>query len=117
MFWNFVIRLTLEKYLEMSMLLMIKMYAINLESWFEVTGSMFSIVLLTLMTLFNLLVPVFLHCKKSVFKEPEFISKYGSLVADLKVNELAARLYYMMFMLRRQIFTVLIVYVAKRPWA
>ena len=117
MFWNFVIRSTLEKYLEMSLLLMIKMYAINLENWFEVTGSMFSIVVLTLMTLFNLLVPIFLHCKRSAFKEPEFISKYGSLVADLRVNELAARLYYMMFMLRRQIFTLLIVYVAKRPWA
>ena len=116
-FWNFILRTALETFLEFSLVIMIKMYAINAESWFELAGSIFAITVLTLLTLFYVLLPLFLHCKKDVLDEPDFISKYGTLMQDLKTNEKAARFYYAMFMFRRQIFSVLIVFMTKFPWA
>ena len=96
---------------------MIKMYVINADSWFEVAGSIFAITALTLLTFFYVLLPLFLHCKKDVLNEPDFISKYGTLMQDLKTNEKAVRFYYAMFMFRRQIFAILIVFMIEFPWA
>ena len=95
--------------------MMIKMYAINDNSWFEAAGSSTAIASIGIMTLFCLLTPVFLHCKKSQFKDPAFTAKYGSLVQDMRTDKVSSRFYYLFFMARRLIFTVLIVFVAQRP--
>ena len=117
MFWNLIIRSIIETYLELQVVLLIKTYAINANSWYEVAGSIYAILALTVLTIFSLLVPLFLHCKRDVLSTPDFTSKYGSLVQDLRTNVPASRFYYTLFMLRRQIFTVLIVFVASFPWA
>ena len=79
-FWNFIIRTLLETYLEVAIVNMIKIYAINDQSWFETSGSAYCLFILAVLTLFCLFTPVFLHCKRNDFKKPEFIGKYGSLV-------------------------------------
>ena len=80
-FWNFIIRTMLETYLESALTNMIKMYAIDTDSWIDASSSIYSVVTLGLMTLFCLLTPVFLF-KKSIetLKDPDFIAKYGSLI-------------------------------------
>ena len=116
-FWNLIIRTVLETYLEVSLVNMIKMYAINDESWFETAGSTYSISILAGMTLFCLLTPVFLIKKQAQFKNGNFISKYGALTQDMKTREKSVLFYHTFFMTRRLCFSVLIVYLAKRPWA
>ena len=117
LFWNFIIRTVLETFLEVTLVLMIKMYAINADSWFEAAGSIFAITILALLTLFYVLLPLFLHCKKKVLKRRVFRSKYGTLIQDLKTNEKAAHFYLTMFMFRRQMLAIVIVFLAKYPWA
>lgn len=116
-FWNFVIRTILETYLEMSLNNMIKLYALNTETWFETLGSGFSIAILGVMAVFPIFAPIFLKKKRDVLKEPEFISKYGALMQDLRTNSRPIHYYQTFFMLRRLIFAMMIVFASRYPWA
>ena len=79
-----IIRFTLEVYLEICLANMIKLYAINDKSWFELTGSTYSIIALSLMVIFCIATPIFLYKKSCEFDDQEFIGKFGALIQDMR---------------------------------
>ena len=93
------------------------MHAMNASTWYEIIGSIFAILMLSLMTYFCIMTPVLLFKKKDVLKDPVFIAKYGSLMQDMNTEDSGVRYYYMAFMIRRLIFSSLIVFMVHRPWA
>lgn len=64
-FWNFIIRFTLEAYLEICLSNMIKMYAVGDETWFELATTSYSLLALAIMAVFCVSAPLFLHCKRN----------------------------------------------------
>ena len=118
-FWNFIIRSTMETYLELCLVNMIRMYAINFSSWYEVFGSSYAILILTLLTLFSLLSPVFLLRRRDEFElnDETFIKKFGSLAQELNSEKQSAKFYAMCFMLRRLCLASILVYLPKHPLA
>lgn len=80
LFFNFFLRTTFETFLETSVVYMIKMHDIDYESGYEMVNSSVSLVSVALLILFSLSIPIFLSCKGSQLKTPDFIKKYGALV-------------------------------------
>lgn len=85
-FWNTIIRTLLETYLEMALANLIKMYAINDSSWFELLGSSYSIFILFVLSTFIFIVPILLYKKRNQLKTQDFTSKYGALMQELRTN-------------------------------
>lgn len=79
-----MIRSTLETFLEVSIVNLIKLYALDFSTWFEVIGSTFTLASLTAFVLFIILTPVCLTVKCKDLTDDDFVSKYGSLVQDMK---------------------------------
>ena len=118
-YWNFIIRSTMETYLGLCLVNMIRMFAINFSSWYEVIGSSYAILILTLLTLFGLLSPVFLFRRRDELElnDLTFIKKFGSLVQELNPEKHSAKFYATCFMLRRLCLASIIIYLPKHPFA
>ena len=117
-FCNFLIRLVLENYFELSIVYLIRMHAIDTSTWYEILGSSMTLVGLALLVSFCLLTPVFLACKSSTINSVAFIAKYGSLIESMKLSKsFLVKNYFMIFMIRRLIFASVIVFLPFRPWA
>ena len=117
LFWNFFIRMLLESYLELAMNNWIRILVRDNSTWWESASTYFAFTLLSFMTLAGLLTPLFIHCKKSQLKTESFISKYGALTDQLRVEMPSTKYYQMFFMLRRLTFAMIVIFMPKTPWA
>ena len=117
LFFNFFLRTSFEIYLEVTLVYMIKMHDPSFDSDYETFNTSLSIASLSGLFLFSLLIPIFLTCKKDQFKTPGFIIKYGSLIQDMRAENVSTRFFYMLFTLRRLIVAALIVFMADKSWA
>ena len=70
----------METFLEVSLVNLIRLYAIDFSSWYESLSTIFSCVALSFSGLFIILAPIFLWIKKKDLTDPLFVSKFGSLV-------------------------------------
>ena len=117
LFFNFFIRTAFETLLETSVICMIKLHVIDYGSGYETVNSTLALVSVGGLTLFCLVIPIFLTCKSDQFETPEFIAKYGALIQDLRHTNVSTRFFYMFFMARRLSLAALIVFLTKRSYA
>lgn len=116
-FFNFIIRTMLETFLEMAIINMIRMYAVDSSNWYEALGSVIAVGILAICMIFSLLVPVFLYFKRNHLNDESFIAKFGSLTENMNTSSISMRFYFLAFTLRRLLFAALIIYSVKKPWA
>ena len=117
LFFNFFLRTSFEIYLEISVVYMIKMHDPSFNSFYDTLNTSLSIASLSGLLIFSLFIPVFLTCKKNQFKTPGFITKYGSLIQDMRAENVSTRFFFMLFTLRRLMIAGLIVFMADKSWA
>lgn len=116
LFFNFFLRTAFETFLETTLVYMIKFHDIGFSSGMDATSSSVAIASLAALILFSISLPVFLTCKKDQLRTPGFITKYGSLVKDLRDENFSTRFFYTLFTLRRLMVAALIVFMMDRPW-
>ena len=116
-FFNFFLRTTFETVLETSIICMITMHDFDFETGYKLANSSISIASIGGLVVFSLSIPIFLTCKRSQFKTPGFITKYGALIQDLRHENFSTRFFFTFFMVRRLMIAALIVFMTKRPWA
>jgi len=92
-FWNTIIRSTLETSIEVAIASMVKTYAMNTDTAFEVFSSVFTIYQIALISGLAVGIPIFLHCKRKELKRKQFVAKYGSLTLNMKKRDFAPKLY------------------------
>ena len=71
-FWNFIIRSTLETFLELCLTNMIKMFVLDYSTWYEIFGTCWAITVLVLLALFSFTTPLFLYNKRNRLDESAF---------------------------------------------
>ena len=81
--WNYFIRTLLETAIESSMNAFIRMYFIDTSTWWESLSTSYAFLQLSILTLFGLIVPLFLYKKQSVLTTKAFITRYGALTDQM----------------------------------
>ena len=106
----------LEEYLTITIVVLIKLYALDFSNWFEVLSSVLAIVLGVLVIFAPFWIWHFLYKHHVRMKEKKFVVKYGSLVDGLTHRKKTALLYGVIFILRRIFMALFIIVIPSLNW-
>jgi len=88
-----MIRTLLEKALEISIAIWIRMYHVNFENLSESISSVYSLSMLVIFLLMAFLSPVFLYRNQATLRRKRFRRKWGSLYEGHKTRDFGPKLY------------------------
>ena len=117
-FWNIIIRQTLEHYLMLSISYTIKLYALSFGIFKETFISLYSVAVILFLITTPLLARKFLyrHYDAGTLKSEEFSMKYGEWVKLVNLNWKPALLFNVVFMARRALMAFIIVVLVEWNW-
>jgi len=106
-----LLRLVLEGYLELCLSSFVNLLDLRFTNASDVYSSLVCVLALCLVLLYPIFLLKFVMFASSSQLDAELHqSRYGTLYMDLKYDRKDALLYYLIFMMRRQIFTILAVF-------
>ena len=118
LFWNFYITMILETLLEVSFSSTIRFcHFMNKETWWQAANSAFAVIYLTLMLIFAILIPIFLHKNLQKLDTMTFNEKFGALIDMMNTKSKLARIYQFNFLIRRLSFVFIFVALTSYPGA
>ena len=115
-YWNIYLRFLIESYLELSISCLIRIQAFKFTTITDSTLTVFSFVLFSVLISFMISTPLFLRSKHQMIRQKEFKDKYGSLSLGLQHREKAALFYPFVFMIRRMIYSMVIILLVRQNY-
>jgi hypothetical protein len=116
-FWNLILRNFLEGYMEYAISSLINIYKLEWDSGTHKFSSIFSIIIFAWIFLLPFLVWFILWRNFEKLEKKESVISFGSIYMELRVGSKNALLYNVFFMLRRLLFTIVILVFKNWPFA
>ena len=111
-----LIRFGLEEYITITIVVLIKLYALDFSNWFESVSSIFALIAASFIALVPIMIWIFLYKNHDKVLESKFKKKYDTLFDGLQHRSKSAMLYCVNFTLRRISLALLIVVVPRYNW-
>ena len=112
-YWNLYLRYLIEVFLELTLSSLIRLQSFDFKTVVDSILTSYAAILLIILVFYAVQAAVFLRTNHTIIRQENFTHKYGALVQGLQYREKTAMFYPTVFMIRRGIFALTIVYLSK----
>ena len=112
-YWNLYLRYLMEVFLELALSSLIRIQSFDFKTVADSVLTFYAMILLLILVFYAVQTALFLRKNHANIRLQNFKNKYGALVQGLQYREKTAMFYPTVFMVRRGIFALTIVYLSK----
>ena len=109
--FGFILRYIIEGYLELAVLCFLNMKCIIWDNTFNRFTSILAITILAIVILFPFLMPSLLYMNRENFDKKPFKKRFRTLYEDLKREHNMIFIYQFLFLIRRLIFSLTLIFI------